>query len=280
MNSLSDDSTIPCSTQGYERAYQEVLNNPYWFSDKPKLLGQTFNTEHTKARSKIITDILRRAGSARNNVTPEYSLLAGKLAVCGKDRCGSGACLNCLRAVQQAKSIAHRSVISEVLKMYPSKPVYLVTIIPREQNYRRNTLREFNAETFKSLIARPFARYPIPFAGSIDFDLKTVGQSKYIQPHIHAIMHTNDYEAWRAYLKWYFPPLGKNEYPVDLTEMVDLKAVPYVHKAIKIGVLLRNGRRHLPELLLTLDRIKPLDLMISQGLVLIAQDGGFKFDIA
>jgi hypothetical protein len=25
-----------------------------------------------------------------------------------------------------------------------------------------------------------------------------------------------------------FSPLGKSEYPVDLTEMVDLKAVPYV----------------------------------------------------
>jgi hypothetical protein len=49
-------------------------------------------------------------------------------------------------------------------------------------------------------------------------------------------------------------------------------------KAIKIKDLLRNGRRHLPELLLALDRIKPLDLMTRHGLELIPQNSGFKFD--
>ena len=54
----------------------------------------------------------------------------------------------------------------------------------------------------------------------------------------------------------------------------------YLHKIIKIIVLLRTGRTHLPELLFALDQINPLDLLVFQGLVLSAQDGGFNFDLA
>jgi hypothetical protein len=279
MTNRFNDAAINCN-DAYETAHNEVLNNPYWFGDRPGLLTATFDAANTKARSKIVRDVLRRAGEVRSNVAHEYSILADKLSTCGKIPCGSSACLNCLRAFQQAKSIAHRSVISEVLKLYPNKLVYLVTIIPRERNYRRNTLHDFDAEKFKRLVATGFAGYRIPFVGSIDFDLQMVLQGKYFQPHFHAIMHTSDYEEWRSHLKWYFPPLGKSEYPVDLTEMLDLKAVPYVHKIIKIMALLRNGQRYLPELLLTLDRIEPLDLMTNQGLVLSAQNGGLKLDIA
>ena len=174
----------------------------------------------------------------------------------------------------------HQAVIYEVTKLYPQKLVYLVTIIPREQNYRRNTLHEFNAEAFKRLLRAPLNSFPIPFVGSIDFSVQLGENAKYIQPHFHLIMHAGDYDELRERLKWHFPPLGKYEYPVDLEQMHDLNVVPYIHKAIKINDLLRNGRRFLPELLVALDFIKPLDLMVTHGLVLSAQDGGLKLDIA
>ena len=77
-----------------------------------------------------------------------------------------------------------------------------------------------------------------------------------------------------------FPPINKHDYPVDVREAFDLDFLPYIHKVIKIKDLLRTGRNHLPELLLTLDQINPLELMVTQGLVLSAQDDGFKFELA
>ena len=70
------------------------------------------------------------------------------------------------------------------------------------------------------------------------------------------------------------------DYPVDVKEAVDLNFLPYIHKVIKINDLLRTGRTHLPELLLALDQINPLDLLVYQGLVLSAQDGGFNFELS
>ena len=74
--------------------------------------------------------------------------------------------------------------------------------------------------------------------------------------------------------------MNKHDYPVDVTEAVNLDFLPYIHKIIKINELLRTGRTHLPELLLTLDQINPLDLMVIHGLVLSAQDDGFNFELA
>jgi hypothetical protein len=48
---------------------------------------------------------------------------------------------------------------------------------------------------------------------------------------------------------------------------------------IRIKDLLRNGRTHLPELLLALDRINPLDLLAMRGLLLSGHKGGFDFEI-
>lgn len=158
--------------------------------------------------------------------------------------------------------------------------MYLVTIIPREHAYRRNTFHEFDAEAFKRLLRAPLNSFLIPFVGGIDFSVEFRKSVKYIQPHFHLIMHVGDGDNLREHLKWHFPPRGKYEYPVDSKEMRNLDVVPYIHKAVKINHLLRNGRRYLPELLLTLDRIKPLDLVVMHGVVLSAQQGGFKFKIA
>jgi spore maturation protein CgeB len=32
----------------YQRAYAAVLTNPYWYSDRPRLLNETFNAVNTR----------------------------------------------------------------------------------------------------------------------------------------------------------------------------------------------------------------------------------------
>ena len=61
MNIHNDVPTIKCHINEHEKAHHEVLNNPYWFSDKPQLLSETFSAEKTKTRSRKVLDILRRA---------------------------------------------------------------------------------------------------------------------------------------------------------------------------------------------------------------------------
>jgi hypothetical protein len=116
--------------------------------------------------------------------------------------------------------------------------------------------------------------------GSIDISLEPSRLGKYWQPHWHLPLPTNDPEWLRKRLKDLFPPINKHDYPVDVREAFDLGFLPYIHKVIKIKDLLRTGRNHLPELLLTLDQINPLELMVTQGLVLSAQDDGFHFEFA
>jgi hypothetical protein len=279
MNIRCDAPTIKSRIDEDGKAHHAVLNNPYWFSDKPELLDQTFSANNTKTRSRVIIDILRRAANCKTAFANQYSALADKLSDCGGNiRCGSAACLNCLRAFQQAKTAGHSALIAQVAQMQPKKPVYLVTIIPREHTYRRNAFHEFDTEAFKALLRAPLNSFFIPFVGSIDFSVEFRKKAKYIQPHFHLIMHVSDCDELRERLKWHFPPLGKYEHPVDLKEMGNLKVVSYIHKAMKINHLLRNGRRYLPELLLTLDSIKPLDLMVMHDVVLSAQQGLCNFE--
>lgn len=228
-------------------------------------------------------DILRRAAKQRTerHLSQQYLYLADKLTACRLHHCGSSACLKCLRAFQQAKSVAHRRVISELAaKIYPEALWCLVTVIPLEKNYSAGTVHEFDAAEFnrhleEALIWSGIAR---PFLGSIDFSLETSPIGKYWQPHWHFTLHTHDPKMLRELLKDLFPAIEKYDYPVDVTEALNLDFLPYIHKIFKIKELLRDGRRYLPKLLLALDRINPLDLMAMRGLVLSAEDHGFNID--
>jgi hypothetical protein len=55
----------------------------------------------------------------------------------------------------------------------------------------------------------------------------------------------------------------------------DDKFLGYMNKAIKLPDLLRTNRKHLPELLLVLDRTEPMDLMVYTQHRLTAQFGRF-----
>jgi hypothetical protein len=53
MNIRDHAPRFKSRTQEYDKAHQAVLSNPYWFSDKPKLLSQTFSAENTKRDQKL-----------------------------------------------------------------------------------------------------------------------------------------------------------------------------------------------------------------------------------
>ena len=141
---------IVSGTEVYQQAHAAVLNNPYWYSNRPHVLSETFNAENTQKRADIVIDILRRAARRRTerHLSPQYLSLADKLAACRLDRCGSSACLECLRAFQQAKTVAHRRVISKLATKYSGTLWCVVTIVPLELNYPHGTLHEFNAGEF------------------------------------------------------------------------------------------------------------------------------------
>ena len=268
----------------YKQAYAAVLNNPHWFSDRPNLLKETFNAENTRNRADIVIAILRRAARRKteSDLSQQYLSLADKLTNCRRHRCGSSACLECLRAFQQAKTVAHRRIISHLAAKYPRTLWCIVTIVPLELTYPRGTLHEFDPGEFNQHLKETLAHGDIfrPFLGSIDFSLELSRIGKYWQPHWHFPLHTSDPRCLRELLRELFPPMVKYDYSVDVTEAYNLNFLPYLHKIIKIIVLLRTGRTHLPELLFALDQINPLDLLVFQGLVLSAQDGGFNFDLA
>ncbi len=270
--------------QVYQRAYAAVLNNPYWYSDRPRLLNETFNAENTRRRADIVIDILRRAARRRTerHLSHQYLSLVDKLAACRRERCGSSACLKCLRAFQQAKAVAHRRVISQLATKYSRTLWCIITIVPLELNYPPGTMHEFNASEFNLHLKETLTWGSLirPFLGSIDFSIERSSIGKYWQPHWHFPLHTSDPKFLRELLRELFPPIVKYDYSVDVTEAYNLDFLPYLHKVIKINHLLRTGRTQLPELLLALDRINPLDLMVSHGLVLSAQDGGFELKIA
>jgi hypothetical protein len=268
----------------HQQAYAAVLNNPHWYSDQPNLLKEAFNAENTQKRAKITLDILRRAAKRKpeRQLSQRYLNLADKLFNCRRDRCGSSACLECLRAFQQAKAVAHRRLISNLARTHPKWLWCVITIIPLELNFPRGTLQEFDAGEFNIHLKEVLAHGDLirPFLGSIDFSLERSSVRKYWQPHWHFALHTSDPTLLRENLKDLFPPMEKHDYPVDVAEAFDLNFLPYIHKIIKIIDLLRNGRTHLPELFLLLDQINPLDLLVMHGLVLSAQDGGFDFELA
>ena len=74
-----------------------------------------------------------------------------------------------------------------------------------------------------------------------------------------------------------FRKTKKYERPVEVTIPDDLGFLPYMNKAIKLPELLRTNRKLLPELLLVLDGIEPLDLMVFMGSRLSAQSGQLAF---
>jgi hypothetical protein len=113
--------------------------------------------------------------------------------------------------------------------------------------------------------------------GSADLGWETRRSGKYIQIHWHLAMWTGNPGNLEKKLKLRFRKTKKYERPVEVKIPDDLGFLPYMNKAIKLPHLLRTNRTHLPELLLVLDSIEPMELLVSTKLRLSAQYGQLAF---
>jgi hypothetical protein len=109
--------------------------------------------------------------------------------------------------------------------------------------------------------------------GSADISWEHRQNRDYYQLHWHLAMWTKNPEELQKQLLKAFLPKNKYDRPVVVTKSRTSGLHIYMNKAIKLPDLLRRNRRHLPDLLIALDRTAPLDLMVIQGLRLSAQSG-------
>jgi hypothetical protein len=113
--------------------------------------------------------------------------------------------------------------------------------------------------------------------GSVDLGWETRRGEGYIQVHWHLVMWTSNPAKLAEKLKAIFARTKKHERPVDVRAAVGLQFLGYMNKAIKLPELLRTNRKMLPELLLVLDQVGPLDLMVFTKNRLSAQCGQLAF---
>jgi hypothetical protein len=114
--------------------------------------------------------------------------------------------------------------------------------------------------------------------GSADLGWETRRRGKYLQVHWHLAMWTSNPGNLQRTLKPIFKKTKKYGRPVEVNIPDDLGFLPYINKAIKLPHLLRRNRKHLPELLLVLDRTEPMDLMVYTRHRLSAQSGRLLFE--
>ena len=267
----------------YQQAHAAALNNPYWYSDRPVTRG-SIQCRNYKNASRDCDRCFAESCKTKNRVPPVAAIFGARRRVV----CNVGAPLWLFGVPQMSTGISASEddgpSQTDFSNRRKNRSVIwcMVTIIPRELNYPQGHLTNSMPHEFnRHLKDSPYWGGLIQtIPGSIDFSLEKSRVGKYWQPHWHFTLHTHDPELLREDLKELFPPIEKHDYPVDVTEAFDLHFLPYIHKVIKINDLLRRGQTHLPELLLMLDRINPLDLLVLHGLVLSAQDGGFDFELA
>ena len=161
----------------------------------------------------------------------------------------------------------------------------MANVIPLWMTFRPDQLaqldiRKRNRWLKDALAAAGFRRVML---GSADISW----EQDYYQLHWHIGMWTSNRKRLNKRLKAIFPSTDKQwkrqvatfpsdkkyRRPVVVSKTWSLGFLPYKDKAIKLPDLLRRNRTHLPELLLALDRIEPLELMVLSRLRLSAQCG-------
>jgi hypothetical protein len=282
-------SPLLCHTrpkfQTHVQAHEAVTNNELWYGDRPPDLGQGFSAADTAERRTTVMEILLRA--AKRADKNEDADLAGafyqvydRLEACVLfDRCGSLACPRCARAFQRAKVVAQESAISEASKDRADKQLVFVTLIPPRLMHAPGEFHKIDVSKanrwLKDALRSAIGKRAI--LGSVDLGWETRRDEGYIQVHWHLAMWTNNPARLAEKLKAKFGKTKKHERPVDVRAAEDLGFLGYMNKAIKLPELLRTNRKMLPELLLVLDQVGPLDLMVFMGSRLGAQSGQLAF---
>lgn len=268
------------------RAHEAVVTNEFWYGDGPPTLGKSFTAAKTDERQADVVGILLKAAkkaekAGDKQLANAFHDLADKLHDCRpRGRCGSLACPKCARAFQKAK-VAAQEVLIPVLKKANTtstgkrttkrKKLVMANVVPLWITYRPHQLRHLDIRKrnrwLKEILTR--AGFTRVMFGSADISW----ENGYYQLHWHIGMFTSNRKNLTKRLKKLFPGPEKYDRPVVVSKTWSLGFLPYKDKAIKLPDLLRRNRTHLPELLLALDRIEPLDLVVLMGLRPSAQSG-------
>jgi hypothetical protein len=271
--------------QTHVQAHEAVTNDETWYGDKPPNLGQGFSAAETAERRATVMEILLRAAKRADkdedtDLAEAFYQVYDRLEACRRlDRCGSLACPHCARAFQRAKVVAQESAISEASKDRADRKLVLVTLIPPRLMYAPGEFDKIDVQKANRWLkdALRSAAGKRTIFGGVDFGWETRRDEGYIQVHWHLAMWTTNPAKLAEKLKAIFPRTQKHERPVDVRAAVDLGFLGYMNKAIKLPELLRTNRKMLPELLLVLDQVGPLDLMIFTKSRLTAQCGQLAF---
>jgi hypothetical protein len=271
--------------QTHVQAHEAVTNDETWYGNKPPNLGQGFSAADVAERRTTVIDILLRAAKRAQkdedtNLAEAFYQLYDRLEACRPfGRCGSLACPHCARAFQKAKVVAQEEAIVQATKQRADKQLFFVTLIPPRLMYAPGELNKIDVRKanrwLKDALRSAVGRRMI--FGSVDLGWETRRDEGYIQVHWHLVMWTSNPAKLAEKLKAIFPRTQKHERPVDVRAAVDLGFLGYMNKAIKLPELLRTNRKMLPELLLVLDQVGPLDLMIFTKSRLTAQCGQLAF---
>ena len=264
------------------RAHEEITSNEFWYGDQPPDLGPGFTAAKAQERTSTGLGILLRAAKKQEkNGSPKlaetYYELHDKLDACRpRSRCGSLACPRCARAFQKAKIAAQQAAIIKASKTRPGRHLVFVTVVPKGMMYVPGNMDKIDIKKanrrLKDAMKKVGKRIML---GSADLGWETRRSGKYLQVHWHLAMWTKDKKKLRLKLGKVFLRRKKHERPVDVKMTRDRRFLGYMNKAIKLPDLLRTNRKHLPELLLVLDRTEPMDLMVYTQHRLSAQFGRF-----
>jgi hypothetical protein len=271
--------------RSHVQAHETVTNNESWYGNKPPNLGQGFTAADVAERRTTVMEILLRAAKRADkdedtDLAEAFYHLHDKLEACRPfDRCGSLACPRCARAFQKAKVVAQEEAIIQATKQRADKQLVFVTIVPRTMMYAPGEFPKIDVKKANRWL-RDALRSAIGkrmIFGSADLGWDSRRGDGYIQIHWHLAMWTSNPGRLAEKLKAILPRTKKHERPVDVREAVDFGFLAYMNKAIKWAELLRTNRKMLPELLLVLDQVGPLDLMVFTKNRLTAQYGQLAF---
>ena len=280
--SIEEPHRRNCPTfRTHRDCHEAILANEHWFGDGKPELGERFTAAKTRERKTEIISILYRAVKRECcdgalNVAKRLEILTEQLFNCRKGhRCGSSACPECLRAFQKAKAAAQEAAIRRLQTDRIGKLLVMVTVVPLDIRYEPKELTNLNIRKLNRLLKDRLTRAGLSWVilGSLDLSW----EDEFFQPHWHLGLWTSETTKLGRRLKSVFQGKERGDRPVVVSKTRDLKFIPYKHKLIKLPNLLRNNRRHLPYLLLTLDQIEPLELLVLFRVRMSAQDGGLEF---
>ena len=271
----------PRKYQSHVRAHEEVINNKFWYGDDGPSLGRQFSASKMAERQQVVIELLWKAAkkeekAGNKKLAEEYGNLGDKLNACSpRAHCGSLGCPPCARAFQRAKVAAQDLLIAELAKKRTDRRLVFVSVIPKGMTYAPGQFSQIDipkANRRLKVALKPIGMNRI-MVGSADLGWETRRGGKYIQLHWHLAMWTSNPTRLEKKLKSVFTPTKKYERPVDVTLTRDNGFLAYMSKGIKWPDLLRRNRTHIPELLVALDRMDPLELMVLRKLRLSAQHG-------